>query len=410
MTASILNFKKTFHNKKILVVTGLFFNTFSWYYLCRLVVVRLGQRFIECFFRYSLLIMAYLISIIISAIAGAAFLKGKQRLLLLKVWIIFGVLVSLLTIPIQTNFSYLEIFVISVLLGVSLGAAMPFCLDLIRLVTIENRGKIGGIVLLAIFSSVFILYESVFSLDLMFVGFLLAIWRACSLPLLSLIPEGTILGDDSIKKPQKFALILTNKTFLLYFAAWFMFALIDNFQGVVMKTIASDFPFFTRLVEPFVAGFSAIIIGILIDHIGRRPVLICSFIFLGIADAILGLFPHYWVSWLLYSVINGIAIGSASVLFIMVIWGEMSTNNSVKLYAIGEIPFFVADVLAVPLTPFLLQVPYSSSFSLASFFLFIAVVPLVFAPETLPEKTLKERELRSYIEKAKRVREKFTKG
>jgi hypothetical protein len=49
-------------------------------------------------------------------------------------------------------------------------------------------------------------------------------------------------------------------------------------------------------------------------------------------------------------------------------------------------------------------------FSFASFFLFLAVIPLMFAPETLPENALKERELRSYIEKAKKVRERFTKG
>jgi hypothetical protein len=32
----------------------------------------------------------------------------------------------------------------------------------------------------------------------------------------------------------------------------------------------------------------------------------------------------------------------------------------------------------------------------------------MYAPETLPEKTLKERELKSYIEKAKKIKEKFT--
>jgi hypothetical protein len=47
-------------------------------------------------------------------------------------------------------------------------------------------------------------------------------------------------------------------------------------------------------------------------------------------------------------------------------------------------------------------------FSVASFFLFLAVIPLMFAPETLPEKTLKERELKQYVEKAKKTKEKYT--
>jgi hypothetical protein len=32
----------------------------------------------------------------------------------------------------------------------------------------------------------------------------------------------------------------------------------------------------------------------------------------------------------------------------------------------------------------------------------LAVLPLIYAPETLPEKTMKDRELKSYIEKAKK--------
>jgi hypothetical protein len=36
----------------------------------------------------------------------------------------------------------------------------------------------------------------------------------------------------------------------------------------------------------------------------------------------------------------------------------------------------------------------------------LAVLPLMYAPETLPEKRIRERELKQYIEKAKRIREK----
>jgi hypothetical protein len=58
--------------------------------------------------------------------------------------------------------------------------------------------------------------------------------------------------------------------------------------------------------------------------------------------------------------------------------------------------------------PFLVEaVPIYTVFSLASFFLFLSVVPLMYAPETLPEKRMKERELKSYVEKAKEVSEKY---
>ena len=48
-------------------------------------------------------------------------------------------------------------------------------------------------------------------------------------------------------------------------------------------------------------------------------------------------------------------------------------------------------------------------FSFFSFFLFIAVMPLVLAPETMSEQTLKSNELKNYLEKAKKHVEKIQK-
>ncbi len=49
----------------------------------------------------------------------------------------------------------------------------------------------------------------------------------------------------------------------------------------------------------------------------------------------------------------------------------------------------------------------TTAFSLASFFLFVAVLPLMYANETLSEKRVKEMELKSYLEKAKKVKDKY---
>ena len=38
----------------------------------------------------------------------------------------------------------------------------------------------------------------------------------------------------------------------------------------------------------------------------------------------------------------------------------------------------------------------------------MAVIPLMYAPETLPEKTMKDRELKSYVEKAQKLAQKET--
>ncbi|PVX24936.1 MAG: hypothetical protein CW716_09090, partial [Candidatus Bathyarchaeum sp.] len=49
----------------------------------------------------------------------------------------------------------------------------------------------------------------------------------------------------------------------------------------------------------------------------------------------------------------------------------------------------------------------ATAFSLAAFFLFVAVMPLVFAPETLPEKKMELRRLRSFAEEAQKAKENY---
>jgi hypothetical protein len=38
----------------------------------------------------------------------------------------------------------------------------------------------------------------------------------------------------------------------------------------------------------------------------------------------------------------------------------------------------------------------------------LAVLPLMYAPETLPEKNIRDRELKIYVEKAQQIKEKYS--
>lgn len=403
------SFEKLSPKKEHLIVVALLFNAFSWYYLGQLAINRMGYAFVEGSFEHTFLGATYAISIVISAIAGTVFLTKRDRLQILRGWVILGILTSLVT-AVSTSSSFSEMLVIVCLLGFSLGIGMPFCLELLtKLISIENRGKIGGAVLFATFFSVPFLYMGTSSLDMIANALSLALWRSWSLPLLFLISEKENFRKIVAEKPKSFILALRNKTFLLYFTAWLMFAFIDSFQTVVVSAASNKFNFFMKAVEPSVAGFSAPIIGAISDRAGRKRVLISGFVCLGIAYAVIGLAPQSWIFWLFFFVVDGIAIGSLWVLFTVIIWGEISIGNTEKFYAIGEAPLFLTETISLLLAPYLVFVPQNSSFSLASFFLFVAVIPLLFAPETLPEKKIRERELKEYIEKAKKIKEKYVK-
>jgi MFS family permease len=295
------------------------------------------------------------------------------------------------------------------LLGVSTGVGLPSCLSYFaESFSIENRGKVGGIILFTAFFGSATAMIFIVNLNLVYHAAFLAIWRAWTLPFTFLVAKKQPVYDADIRTAPSLTSIVRNKSFALYFIAWMMFAFVNSFEGVVVNLTLGDYRFFIKVVEPTVAGFSALIAGTLSDWVGRKRVLISGFVFLGIAYATIGLLFQSWISWLFYFFMDGVAIGSLWVLFVIVLWGDFSRNGSEKIYALGEAPFFLTEILYLLLAPYLALVPAAGIFSLAAFFLFLAVLPLLYAPETLPEKKIKERELKMYIGEAKKIREKYT--
>jgi len=183
-----------------------------------------------------------------------------------------------------------------------------------------------------------------------------------------------------------------------------MFSLIDGFE----KTILKDFfgPDFHRIIvttEPLIASFAMLAGGLLCDRIGRKRVVIYGFVSLGIAYAIIGIAPLFTIAWYFYLVIDGIAAGILWITFILILWGDLSQPNTrEKYYVIGSFPFLARNMLPL-LVPFAVLVPANAAFSVASFFLFLAVLPLMYAPETLPEKKIELRRLKSYVAQAKKL-------
>jgi len=108
-------------------------------------------------------------------------------------------------------------------------------------------------------------------------------------------------------------------------------------------------------------------------------------------------------------VMNGISWGILYVLFVVTIWGDISHGApSDKFYALGVSPFFISKMLQLTInSQIVAAIPISAIFSFTALFLFLAVLPLIYAPETLPEKVIKQIELNSYLEHAQKVKEKY---
>lgn len=382
-------------------------NAFVWYYFA-LDFLRNTIKVISPDYSMTLLIwIMHFGGLIISALIGALIInRAKDRKRVLIAWMIFGVLASLTTIVIQT-ISIPTVLILSLLLGVSLGIGMPCCMGYFTESTkIESRGRLGGIILFLSFMGMVAL-GATSSGDIGVQRFLLLIWRSVGLVLfLLLAPLNKVI--ENFKVPS-YKSVLSQRSFILYLVPWLMFSLITYLTIPIQSNLVGQSTVNSLIIlENALIAVFAIAGGFISDKLGRKRVAIIAFALLGLGYSALGVFPEAVLSWYFYTFVDGIAWGMLYVIFVVTLWGDLSNSSaSDKYYALGVLPFFASKFLELVIGTGISEIiPSTAIFSFTAFFLFLAVLPLVYAPETLSEKLMKDRELKNYVEKAQKFLEK----
>jgi MFS family permease len=395
--------------RDFLVITILFISVFGWFYMTIPLFNGILENLNPTYTENIAIWAAFYVSIIGTSIVGMFLSNKVERHKFLCTWTVLGVVISLLPAIINTS-NFEQVWVMSLLLGASFGLGVPSCLAYFAESTVvENRGSVGGITFLIANISVPLLAGLFSPSDLSTFSVVFALMRGMGLIVFFLKPEkqSSSMTSDSIVS------ILRDRTFLLYFVAWSMFLLVDSLEsGFVGPYLAGHHSALVENmenIEALVAGLTIPIAGLLCDWVGRKKNVLVGFVALGIAYAIIGLNPEPAISWYIYSLVDGVAWGIFSLVFILILWGDLAkSGDSKKYYTLGSIPFFLSSVIPSLLTQSLIQnFSEYAAFSLAAFFLFVAVMPLVFAPETLPEKKMELRRLRSFAEEARKAKEKY---
>jgi len=395
--------------RDFIVVFGLLVNVFTWLVFLRAFIEQaiLDNNITNT----SAIWVAFYLSIIGFSIIGAVVSKRFSRGKFLQLWIIFGVIASLLPV-LFNNFTVTNLAVVSAIFGASFGLGMPSCLAFFTETTkVENRGRTSAIILL--FASLLspLIAVSFEELSLLAISIICAVWRGTAIIIPILRPKGCDLVG---KINTSFISIFKERTFILFFVAWLIFSVVDIMEGTLVLGYLDynnkeEIIEIMYLIEPVIATFFILIAGIMCDWIGRKKIVLSGFVALGAAYAIIGFIPNSDISWYLYFVVDSAAWGIFYLTFVLVLWGDLAQFASKeKYYALGSIPFFISYII-----PFLLpqidfkNFPLYLVFSAAAFFLFVAILPLIFAPETLPEKKIELRRLRSFAEEAQKAKEKY---
>jgi len=356
-------------------------------------------------FTKTLLFGAFFAAFAISAFFGG-WLFPRARKLGLVFWMIFGSIMSLSLVTIPIN-NLIVNFILSVLLGVSVGVGLPSALAFFADSTpIWKRGILGGITWSTVGFGALAIGGSISFVETTLGLVILSIWRVIGLVFFLALTRAK--QEPLIKKPsEKYKRILSRRDLILYLAPWIMFSLVNFAEVPISQNLLGEFATMSGLITLALSGIFAIVGGMFADRIGRKRVVITGFVFLGIEYAILSFFYENPVSWYIYTCFDGAAWGMFAAVFFMTLWGDLSESfQREKYYVLGGLPYLLAGFLPVLIEPYKASIEASTAFTIASFFLFVAVLPLFYAPETLPEKTMKDRDLSSYIERAKKIVEK----
>jgi MFS family permease len=355
----------------------------------------------------QLIIGLNLLAFVLSAFF-AIFLVNRftNRKKWLQYWILVGLLISAL-FALTSLLDFTTLLLLGLTVGTYFGFGMPMVAGFFAVCTEpKNRAKFGGAVILLLVIS-FPLLTIIGASSTYLAPMVLAIWLAIGLILL--IYRGT---ESKIEPKNKISYrsVFGNRSFLLYLIPWLMFSLINDLTSKVIANSFEGFPalfaqnyvIFTNVI----AGICAIIFGFLADKKGRKRLALVGFVLLGLGYAVLGLFPESYSSAWFYACADGIAWGAFTMLFITTLWGDIAQGfNAEKYYFIGVLPYLFSNFAGDSMAAYLAQNNFISEqtvFSFAAFFLFSATLPLFFAPETLPEKVLKDMDLISYVDKAKK--------
>jgi MFS family permease len=147
------------------------------------------------------------------------------------------------------------------------------------------------------------------------------------------------------------------------------------------------------------AGIGAVIAGFVADRFGRKQPIIIGLVMLGISFGFLGLATSS-LSLFVYLTISGFAWGFLIVVYLAVPGDVSLPGLKERFYALGIVlPLIIYAGLGASAMLLNIVAPADSLSSVLSIILFLSVIPVLRAKETLAREKISERKMKEYVER-----------
>lgn len=336
-------------------------------------------------------------SAILGILIGGKVEKRNGNRTFLFFWITLGVLSTILLI-----LSRQTIFMpfLSILLGFSLGLGLPTSMAFIADYShVEERARVSGLTIFATFIlaiSAMITVE-ILAVELPTLILLFAIVRSTSF--LALALEKFDVEDrveEKLTKPDY-------QDFIFYIIPWMMFVLVGTLAWSLIPNQFESAVSIGRISRFICIAVFGIITGFIADRFGRKPAIIIGLIVFGVSFTILG-FSMTAPTVIIYLTASGVAWGSFFAMY-LVIPGDLSdTGSRERFYAFLTIlPLILLG--SIPYLPGVAELTkYSSAFAhILSLILFLSIIPVLRAKETLPDIKIRERRMKEHLERIGKI-------
>lgn len=339
----------------------------------------------------------YLGALSLSAIIGSYLFKKTKRKTSYLICYIYRIIAILSLIII--NKSYL-VFIPIFLLGTSYGIGFPIDLSFLADNTeFEERGRVSGFTLFITFVTVVILLvvSNIYDFSISQYALLMLLFQFSSIGSIILFTHWEKTPNISVPVKR----IKENKKYMLYLLPWLMFSIANGANIFFSRMVEnSELAGISTLIKFASSCIFCLVAGTLADYYGRKPAFLIGFVILGVSYSL-----NPYINNPLFDILTSLLSGSAwsfiMVSYLFTIVGDLGPHGGKEIYyAISGVNWMVIETSFAFLSSVsYLVLPIGIISTILSASMFIAVIPLLYATETLPEKKIADRLLSNYFNK-----------